>query len=40
MLQASDPVPLEMLTMRGAAERRRAGRKPFVTETTPKTFVS
>ena len=38
--QASDPVPLEMFTIRGCADRRSAGRKTLVTATTPKTFVS
>jgi hypothetical protein len=38
--QASDPVPLEMVTIRGCADRRSAGRKALVTATTPKTFVS
>ena len=38
--QASDPVPLEMFTIRGCADRRSAGRKALVTATTPKTFVS
>ena len=40
MLQPSEPVPLEMLTIRGCAERRSAGRNAFVTDRTPNTFVS
>ena len=40
MLQVSDPVPLETLTMRGCAERRSAGKNALVTATTPNTLVS
>ncbi len=38
--RVSDPVPLDMLTMRGCAERRSAGSNALVTATTPKTLVS
>ncbi len=40
VLQVSDPVPLEMFTIRGRADRRNAGRKAFVTARTANTFVS
>jgi hypothetical protein len=40
VLQVSDPVLLETLTIRGWAERRSAGRNALVTATTPKTLVS
>ena len=37
---SSDPVPLEIFTIRGCADRRSVGKKALVTATTPKTFVS
>ena len=40
VLQVSEPVSLDTLTMRGCADRRSAGRNALVTATTPKTLVS
>src|SRR3954464_12286979 len=40
LVTASEPMPLEPLTMTGFAERSRSGTKACVTRTTPATLVS